>query len=110
MRRVHLQGRKNILKRLLVHGAAFNLSLILRKVTGVGKPRRLQGLSFELFEVFRCLSERSRLLSAPVETNFEYFAAQSAVRGGNYLPASGINRVACRPRAIGETLTTTTDC
>ena len=31
MRRVHLRGRNNILKRLLVHGAGFNLSLILRK-------------------------------------------------------------------------------
>jgi transposase len=49
MRRVHLQGRKNILKRLLVHGAAFNLSLILRKIMGVGKPRRLQGLCLQLF-------------------------------------------------------------
>jgi hypothetical protein len=27
MRRVHLRGRENILKRLLVHGAAFNLSV-----------------------------------------------------------------------------------
>src|SRR6266481_6101060 len=49
MRRVHLQGRKNILKRLLVHGAVFNLSLILRKIMGVGKPRRLQGLCFQFF-------------------------------------------------------------
>jgi hypothetical protein len=49
MRRVHLQGRKNILKRLLVHGVAFNLSLILRKMIGVGKPRRLQGLCLQLF-------------------------------------------------------------
>jgi transposase len=49
MRRVHLQGRQNILKRLLVHGAAFNLSLILRKIMGVGKPRRLQGLRLQLF-------------------------------------------------------------
>src|SRR6266852_4916541 len=44
MRRVHLRGRENILKRLLVHGAGFNLSLILRKILGVGKPRQLQGL------------------------------------------------------------------
>jgi transposase len=50
MRRVHLRGRENILKRLLVHGAAFNLSLILRKVMGVGKPRRLQGLCLQLLE------------------------------------------------------------
>ena len=48
MRRVHLQGRQNILKRLLVHGAAFNLSLIIRKIMGVGKPRRLQGLCLQL--------------------------------------------------------------
>jgi transposase len=52
MRRVHLQGRKNILKRLLVHGAGFNLSLILRKVMGVGKPRRLQGLCLQVFTLF----------------------------------------------------------
>jgi len=50
MRRVHLRGRENILKRLLVHGVAFNLSLILRKVMGVGKPRRLQGLCLQLLE------------------------------------------------------------
>lgn len=49
MRRVHLQGRKNILKRLLMHGAAFNLSLVLRKIMGVGKPRGLQGLCLQLF-------------------------------------------------------------
>jgi transposase len=49
MRRVHLRGRNNILKRLLIHGAAFNLSLILRKTLGVGKPRQLQGLCLQLF-------------------------------------------------------------
>ena len=31
MRRLHLRGRENILKRLLVHAAAFNLSLVMRK-------------------------------------------------------------------------------
>ena len=60
MRRVHLQGRTNILKRLLMHGAAFNLSLILRKVLGVGKPRRLQGLCLPLFAPLRRIFARSR--------------------------------------------------
>ncbi len=55
MRRVHLQGRNNILKRLLVHGAAFNLSLILRQAIGVGKPRRLQGLYLQFFAGVRRL-------------------------------------------------------
>src|SRR5450432_4452374 len=49
MRRVHLRGRENILKRLLVHGAAFNLSLILRKDLGAGKPREFQSLCRLLF-------------------------------------------------------------
>jgi transposase len=39
MRRTHLRGHENILKRLLVHVGAFNLSLILRGVLGSGKPR-----------------------------------------------------------------------
>ena len=39
MRRLHLRGRANILKRLLVHVGAFNLSLALRKRLGAGTPR-----------------------------------------------------------------------
>jgi transposase len=62
MRRVHLRGRDNILKRLLVHGAAFNLSLILRKTLGVGKPRQLQGLIPTLSTHFRRLIWRTRAL------------------------------------------------
>ena len=42
MRRTHLRGDRNILKRLLIHVAAFNLSLILRREAGVGTPRGLQ--------------------------------------------------------------------
>ena len=49
MRRTHLRGHRNILKRLLIHVAAFNLSLILRKKLGVGTPRSLQGLQNRLF-------------------------------------------------------------
>lgn len=44
MRRTHLKKHNNILKRLLVHTAGFNLALTMRKLHGVGKPRRLQGL------------------------------------------------------------------
>jgi len=45
MRRVHLRGRENILKRLLIHIAGFNLSLVLRLMTGNGTPRGLQDLA-----------------------------------------------------------------
>jgi hypothetical protein len=39
MRRTHLRGHPNILKRQLIHVGAFNLSLILRKLMGAGTPR-----------------------------------------------------------------------
>ena len=42
MRRTHLRHHPNILKRLLIHAGGFNLSLVLRKLTGFGKPRTLQ--------------------------------------------------------------------
>lgn len=42
MRRVHLRGRKNSLKRLLIHVAGLNLGLLMRKMTGVGTPRGLR--------------------------------------------------------------------
>ena len=55
MRRVHLKGRNNILKRLLVHAGGFNLALIMRKLVGVGKPRRLQGAFACIFACFGLL-------------------------------------------------------
>jgi transposase len=42
MRRTHLRGHANILKRLIVHAAGFNLGLLMRACFGIGKPRTLQ--------------------------------------------------------------------
>ena len=58
LRRVHLRQHPNILKRLLVHGAAFNLGLVMRKIFGKGTPRGLQGDRAQLLLAF------GRLLSA----------------------------------------------
>ena len=52
MRRTHLRGRENILKRQLIHVCAFNLSLIFRQVLGAGtcagapksRPRSICGV------------------------------------------------------------------
>ncbi len=49
MRRVHLRGYPNILKRLLVHVAGCNLGLLLRQLIGVGTPRSLQGRAAAVF-------------------------------------------------------------
>ena len=49
MRRVHLRGRENILKRLVVHSGAANLGLLMRKLFGKGTPRALPGRLRTLF-------------------------------------------------------------
>jgi transposase len=43
MRRVHLRGHDNIVKRLLIQIGAFNLGLLMRELFGFGTPRSLQG-------------------------------------------------------------------
>lgn len=45
MRRTHLRGHENIRKRMLAHGAGFNLGLLMRSRFGHGTPRSLQGRS-----------------------------------------------------------------
>jgi hypothetical protein len=43
MRRTHLRFHENIIKRLLIHAGAFNLSLVMRKLSGRGTPRGFHG-------------------------------------------------------------------
>jgi transposase len=43
LRRAHVRGHLNVLKRLLVHAGAFNLGLWMRTLFGIGTPRALQG-------------------------------------------------------------------
>ena len=50
LRRVHLRGHPNILKRLLLHVCGFNLGLLMRQLTGVGTPRSLQGRAATVFD------------------------------------------------------------
>jgi len=52
LRRAHVRGHENVLKRLLVHAGAFNLGLWMRRLVGVGTPRGLQGRLLALGAVF----------------------------------------------------------
>ncbi len=59
MRRTHLRGHPNILKRLLIHVGGFNLGLMMRAMFGIGKPRCLQdGLGRLAAAVLRLLIPR----------------------------------------------------
>lgn len=44
MRRTHLRHHENILKRLLVHVAGFNLGILMRNILGAGMPREYADL------------------------------------------------------------------
>ena len=39
MRRLHVRGHENVLKRLLIQVSAFNLGMLMRQSLGVGTPR-----------------------------------------------------------------------
>jgi transposase len=57
MRRIHLRGHDNILKRLLIHVGGYNLSLVLRLTIGKGTPRGLQDLAILSFAAFILLRD-----------------------------------------------------
>jgi transposase len=64
MRRTHLRGHTNILKRLLIHAGGFNLGLVMRQLIGLGTPRGLQdGLTGVLVTLWVLLSAPGRWLA-----------------------------------------------
>ena len=82
MRRAHLRGHNNLMKRLFVQCAGFNLSILMRKVWGVGKPRVLQGRrSTRIFGLEAALSGLRRLFSGlrrPPNAIHRVFAVHAA--------------------------------
>jgi len=65
MRRTHLRGHRNILKRLLIHVGAFNLSLIFRSLLGSGTPRELRNRQSSFLWVLLFLFRRPSVASSP---------------------------------------------
>jgi len=84
MRRTHLRGHRNILKRLLIHVAGFNLGLLMRKLVGAGKPRALAGLAG------RILASILGLMQA--------FRGRVLALGRRWRPASPIAAFPCHRR------------
>lgn len=73
MRRCTLHGRKNILKRLLIHVGTFNISLVMRKMLGAGKPRELN-------------NRMAQLASAAMERLLNFFRYKGASNYNTRLP------------------------
>ena len=63
LRRVHLRGHGNVLKRLFLQVCGLNLGLLMRRLLGVGTPRGLQGRAIAdalRLALRRCWSRVSR--------------------------------------------------
>lgn len=70
MRRLYLRGQENILKRLLVHTAGFNLALVLRTLFGAGTPRgwgAMAAARVALMTLFLLLDRLQRRISPDVD-------------------------------------------
>src|SRR5438132_1516666 len=100
MRRCHLRGRQNILKRQLIHVGAFNLSLILRQLLGAGTPRELRTrfgrLVVRVLLLFSYRNSQHRLLYHRISGSVAKYVARSRTR---------IRRPLCR-----KSVTCTTGC
>ena len=93
MRRLHLRGRDNILKRLLIHLCGFNLSLIMRKQNGRGTPRGWQGYSVDEYLTFLRLwitlfKQHEHLSASETETTTESITPHWAIDSGQELTSA----------------------
>jgi transposase len=77
MRRTHLRGHENILKRLLIHAGGFNLGLLIRSILGVGTPRGLQGRLAAVLAVISTLTAVARHRFIEIRDVWRVIAATS---------------------------------
>ena len=100
LRRCHLRGNENILKRQLIHVGAFNLSLVMRQLLGAGTPRELRNrFGTRIWRAFCQLlhrKRRNRLHRGTISASAAQFITTS--------------RIQLRSLLYGKSASCTTDC
>jgi transposase len=91
MRRLHLRGRENILKRLVVHSGAANLGLLMRKLFGKGTPR---GLAGALSAMISAVDTFPRLWSVPALLIRKIVGSLARTRSAQ-IPSAACVKTAC---------------
>ncbi len=96
MRRTHLRGHANILKRLIVHIGGFNLGLFMRTRFGIGTPRGLQGRMAAVLALLAALCTHvvDRCCAARPPVN-DHGAAFTPHHPFELLPVTGALATAC---------------
>ena len=85
MRRLHLRGRDNIAKRVLVHAAGFNLGLMMRVKYGMPKPRNGSGAArAAVLAIIESVAAVRRAIAA---------VGRSIGRIGSELRSTGVERL-----------------
>ncbi|HEV2688679.1 MAG TPA: transposase [Bryobacteraceae bacterium] len=99
LRRIYVRGADNVFKRVLVQAAAFNIGLLLRTLSGWGKPRqaqgrlnRLQALFFAAFAVFNGYCAVSDWLGG---FGSQLFPEISAIPGWRVIPRWRVFTTGC---------------
>jgi transposase len=97
MRRTHLRGHENILKRLLIHAGAFNLGLLVRGILGVGTPRGLQGRLASVFATLLVLLGAPRRRLAVIGISHRFIEAMRDRRSPTTLLVNSSAEATCTP-------------
>jgi transposase len=83
LRRLHVRGRDNVAKRVLLQATAFNLALILRTITRAGTPKGLADLKRSvLCTLLRVLAALAALLTPVFSGSTKLHRAPLTVPGG----------------------------
>ena len=80
LRRAHVRGRENVLKRLFVHAGAFNLGLWMRALFSVGTPRSLQG---RVAAIGTMIAALWALIDTAITANMAATSPSHAIRPSN---------------------------
>jgi transposase len=100
MRRTHVRGHTNILKRLLIHAGGFNLGLLLRALLGVGTPR---GFEDRGGRARAAVLDLIHMVRGPLAVKVVTWCSVSASRHSNRLSSPS-------PYVATEIVTCTTGC
>ena len=84
MRRTHLRGHPNILKRLLIHAGGFNLGLVMRHLLGSGTPRGLQDRTATVLAALLALLRAPRRQLVALSASYPLIAAVRCFFVTNY--------------------------
>ena len=97
LRRTHLRGHTNILKRLLIHAGGFNLGLVMRHLIGLGTPRGLQGRWATVLATLCGLLGARRCRLAAIGTSHRFIDAVRDRLSSTTLLANSSAEATCTP-------------